>query len=99
MEKDFKLVELFETYKQLLTEKQRDIFYSYYCLDLSLSEVAEESNSSRQSVYDTVKIVKAKLCEYESVLRLNGIKTEILNLSDSVIDEDLAKKLKGIIGR
>lgn len=99
MEKDFKLVELFETYKQLLTEKQRDIFYSYYCLDLSLSEVAEESNSSRQSVYDTVKIVKAKLCEYESVLRLNGIKTEILSLLDGIEDKELAKKIESIIGR
>ena len=99
MEKDFKLVELFETYKQLLTKKQRDIFYSYYCLDLSLSEVAEESNSSRQSVYDTVKIVKAKLCEYESVLRLNGIKTEILSLLDGIEDKELAKKIESIIGR
>ena len=99
MEKDFKLVELFETYKQLLTEKQRDIFYSYYCLDLSLSEVAEESNSSRQSVYDTVKIVKAKLTEYEKALKLNGIKTEILNLLDGIEDKELAKKIESIIGR
>ncbi len=99
MEKDFNFVELFEIYKDLLTDKQRDVFYSYYCLDLSLAEIAEEYKSTRQSVYDTVKSVKSKLTEYESHLKLKKMKVEILELSKKVKDQDLANKLKDIIGR
>lgn len=99
MEKDLYYVELFELYKGLLTERQRDIFYSYYCLDLSLAEIAEETDSSRQSVYDGVKSVKAKLCEYEKQLRLKGIQTDILSISEEIKDDSLKEKLKKIIGR
>ena len=71
MEKDFGLVKLFELYKGLLTEKQRQIFASFYLYDLSLSEIAEPEGNTRQSVYNAVKQVKNKLLEYESVLKLS----------------------------
>ena len=70
MEENLRYIELFEIYKGLLTERQRDLFTSHYLLDLSLAEIAEPENLSRQSVYDAVKKVKAKLNEYESVLGL-----------------------------
>lgn len=71
MEENVKYIELFEIYGNLLTERQRELFTSHYLLDLSLSEIAEPENLSRQSVYDAVKKVKAKLDEYESALNLH----------------------------
>ena len=71
MEKDFGLVKLFELYKGLLTERQKQIFSSFYLYDLSLSEIAEPEGNTRQSVYNAVKQVKNKLLEYESVLKLS----------------------------
>ena len=70
MENDFYYIELFEIYKGLLTETQRETFYSHYYLDLSLAEIAQECNSSRQSVFDAIKKVKIKLKEYEKELKL-----------------------------
>ena len=100
MEKDLEFIELFETYKGLLTERQRELFSSYYLYDLSLSEIAEPEGLSRQSVYDAVKKVKNKLLEYEKALGLKEIKTKIKTLSNKLnaTNEGIAKELEEIIG-
>jgi len=98
MEKDFELIELFELYKGLLTEKQREIFSSHYIYDLSLSEIAEPDGFSRQSVYDAVKKVKAKLTEYEKTLGLYEKFNKLNELADRQ-SEPLKEEIKEIIGR
>ena len=51
-EKDLSLNLLFDTYGELLPENQRDMFEQYYCDDLSLSEIAENTGITRQGVRD-----------------------------------------------
>lgn len=99
MEKDFLYVELFEIYKNLLTERQREMFSSIYLYDLSLSEVAEPENMSRQSVYDAVKKVKAKLVEYEKALGLRSKFADLINQAESVGDKEFIEKIREIIVR
>ena len=70
MQKDLRLIELFDLYQGLLTEKQREIFKSHFYYDLSLSEIAEPDGNTRQNVYMAIKTVKEKLSEYESILKL-----------------------------
>ncbi len=98
MEEDFRFIELFDIYKGLLTEKQRDMFYSHYFLDLSLSEVAETNNMQRQSVFDAIKKVKEKLNEYEDLLKIKETNDKLVKLSGSV-DDKTSKKIKQIIGK
>ena len=99
MENDFYFIELFEIYKGLLTEVQKETFYSHFCLDLSLAEIAEQQKSSRQSVYDAIKKVKAKLTEYESLLKVKATETEITSIANSVDDETLKKRLLSAVGK
>ena len=87
MVKDFYYAELFEIYKGLLTERQREMFSSFFLFDLSLSEIAEPEGTSRQSVYSALKQVKAKLDEYESALGLLS-----KNKSIYAVAEDLKKQ-------
>jgi len=61
---------LFDFYGGLLTEKQRLMFDLYYQCDLSLGEIAEEHQISRQAVYDILKRSENTLEEYESKLHL-----------------------------
>jgi predicted DNA-binding protein YlxM (UPF0122 family) len=61
---------LFDFYGQLLTEKQIEIIDMYYSNDLSLSEIAEQQEISRQGVYDTLKRAEKTLAEYEAKLGL-----------------------------
>ena len=64
------LIELYDLYQRLLTEKQQMYFESYYFLDLSLSEIAENYNISRNGVYDQIKRVEQSLYDYEEKLNL-----------------------------
>ena len=98
MGKDLEFIELFEIYKGLLTDKQRELFSSHYLLDLSLSEIAEEDGGTRQSVYDQIKKVKAKLLEYEKVLSLKAKYGELKGL-EKEISSDVYEKIIDIIGR
>ena len=72
MAKEYDLVELFDIYGSLLTERQRELFTSYYLYDLSLAEIAEPEGKTRQNVYEQVKKVKAKLIEYENLLQIHN---------------------------
>lgn len=89
-----KLVEigiLFDFYGKLLSESQYDVVELYYIHDLSLTEIGEELDISRQAVYDTLKRAEHKLYEYEDILGLvnkfdsnkKDIK-EIANIADEI---------------
>lgn len=101
MEKDFELIELFELYQGLLTDKQRELFSSYYLYDLSLSEIAEPFGTTRQSVYEGVKKVKKKLIELENILHLRQRNVELTSLANSLKDKnpEICEKILEIIGR
>jgi predicted DNA-binding protein YlxM (UPF0122 family) len=99
MEKEFYYVELFEIYKDLLTDRQKEAFSSHYLYDLSLSEVAEPENKSRQSVYDTVKKVKAKLQAYEDALGLRSKFAEIEQVVAKSKNQQLLEKIREITSK
>lgn len=61
---------LFDFYGRLLTESQYLAIEFYYIHDLSLGEIAEELNISRQGVYDTLKRAENILYRYEEKLKL-----------------------------
>lgn len=61
---------LFDLYSSLLTEYQRDIYSSYYQDNLSLNEIAENKNVSRNAVFLLIKRVDKILEDYESKLHL-----------------------------
>lgn len=90
LEKTVEISVLYDFYNQLLTGKQRDIVDLYYNQDLSLGEIAEEFNVSRQAVYDVLKRTERLLYQYEEKLnfiKLVNIKNEkISKMLDSIID-------------
>ncbi|MBR5990367.1 MAG: sigma-70 family RNA polymerase sigma factor [Bacilli bacterium] len=71
------VIELFDSYGELLTKTQQDLFKEYYLYDLSLSEIAEDRGISRSSVNDTLKKAIAKLEELESKVKLIKIKKSL----------------------
>ena len=70
MDKTIYYNELYDYYGCLLTDKQRDYYEDYYFNNLSLSEIAENSEVSRNAVHNQLKIVIEKLEFYENNLKL-----------------------------
>ena len=101
MEKDLGLIELYELYKGLLTERQRELFECYYLYDLSLAEISEPEGKTRQNVYESLKKVKQKLNGYEETLGLKKKNEELSAVADSLekVDRALAQKILDVIGR
>lgn len=72
MSKNLDVVVLLDFYGQLLTDKQREVLELYYNEDLSLAEIAQNTESSitRQGVRDSIKRGEAALFEMEEKLGL-----------------------------
>ena len=68
MEKNVKISMLCQIYGKLLTKKQLSILQDYYDKDLSLSEIAQNQNITRQAVRDIIKKGENKLFEIEEKL-------------------------------
>lgn len=69
MEEKVKISMLCQFYGKLLTQKQCEFINDYYNNDLSLSEIAENNNITRQAVRDIIKKGEKKLFEYEEKLQ------------------------------
>ena len=79
---------LMDIYGSLLTEKQIRIMELYYNEDLSLGEIAELNNTSRQAIHDLIKRCYKQFLSYESKLKLLE-----KNISQNKIKSDLLKEI------
>ncbi|WP_031541982.1 YlxM family DNA-binding protein [Mesoplasma photuris] len=71
IEKTIELSMLFEIYKDLLTEKQREYFELYFEEDLSLQEISDELGVSRAAVHDSLNKTSNILINFEDKLKIN----------------------------
>ena len=79
---------LFDFYGELLTDKQKSIFEMFYLNDLSLTDIGQELNISRQAVRDQLKRTEKILSEYEDKLML---------LERFYEQKKLVRKIKSIV--
>lgn len=91
MSKNLRMTVLLDFYGQMLTPKQRDIMELYYFEDLSLAEIAEQENITRQGVHDFIRRSENQLTDLEQKLlladkfsKLNQSLDEIKMLSDEI---------------
>lgn len=88
---------LYDHYKELLTPKQRKYFEDYYFQNLSLSEMAENYEVSRNAIYKQLQIVLKKLDQYEEKLGLFKKKSTIEILIDKIHDDKLKNQIRDSI--
>lgn len=80
-EKNLNISTLLDYYGDVLTDKQRDLAELYYNEDLSLGEISELENISRQGVRDSIKRGELVLFELEDKL---GMAKKMQELSESL---------------
>ena len=100
MEDKVKISILLEIYGNLLTDKQKSLLDDYYNNDLSLSEIAENNEITRQAVRDILKKGEKKLFEYEEklgIMKKNSIQEEqiamILSEISKINSKDTDKEI------
>lgn len=97
MDKRIYLNNLYDYYKELFTDKQQQYFEEYYYDNLSLAEIAENNDISRNAVHNQLKTVETRLEELENILGLFSKKERIINLvSDELSQETLEKLIEMI---
>jgi len=101
MEKKLRLGDLYDHYGRLLTPKQQAILDQYCLDDLSLAEISENLEISRQAVFDTVRKVEKQLEELESSLNLlsryqkrKDLLDEALALTNRLTEETPAQRIE-----
>jgi predicted DNA-binding protein YlxM (UPF0122 family) len=70
LDKSIRIIELYDTYQELLTEKQKIYIEYYYFDNLSISEISDNLDVSRNAVHDQIKRTVKKLEDLESNLKL-----------------------------
>ena len=98
MEEKVRVSILLELYGKLLTEKQYEFMDYYYNQDLSLSEIGDNNDITRQAVRTILLKSKKKLEEYEKQLKFmqkeERIKQYIEELEETNADKKILKKIK-----
>lgn len=107
MDKKVEVSILCQIYGKLLTEKQYNYINDYYNNDLSLSEIAENDNITRQAARDNIKKGESKLFEYEEKLqimkttlqnekKIEDILMQISEIQTNYSDKKIAKILENV---
>ena len=107
MEEKVQISMLCQLYGKLLTEKQYEFIDDYYNNDLSLSEIAENNDITRQAVRDIIKKGEKKLFEYEEKLmfmkrtlnqekKIEKALSELTKIQKNYSDKQIASVLESI---
>lgn len=96
MDRKIYLNNLYDYYYLLLTEKQREYYEAYYFNDLSLAEIAENNDVSRNAVHGQIKNVEERLEFYEESLGLYKKAIKIKELIKE-FDLDIKEKIEELI--
>ncbi len=93
MEEKVKVSILLQIYGNLLTEKQKEYMDLYYNEDLSLSEIADNNDITRQAVRTILLKSKNKLEEYEKQLKFMQKEKKIKKYIEQIQITDTNKKI------
>ncbi len=101
LEESLRITSLIDTYGKLLTTKQFEVVSSYYYDNLTLSEIGDNYNISRQAVNDCINQSVKALETYEEKLQLLAKNEAIIDKLTKVANDsnnaELSSKLAEII--
>lgn len=97
MEEIVYLNSLYDYYKELLTDKQRKYFEDYYHNDLTLSEIAENNDVSRNAIHKQVRETVRILETYEGKLGLLSKNKKIIEIIKKQNNDKLLEEIERIL--
>lgn len=87
------IIALYEIYKELLNEKERNYFEYYYFEDYSIQEIADLYKVSKAYASKYLNKINDKIINYEKILKINDRNSKIIDLLKNVNDSELKSKI------
>ena len=87
------IIALYEIYKELLNEKERNYFEYYYFEDYSMQEIADLYKVSKAYASKYLNKINDKIISYEKILKINDRNSKIIDLLKNVNDSELKNKI------
>ena len=97
MEKRDYLIILYDLYGELLNDKQQQYFEEYYFNNLSLGEISENLNISRNAVHKSLQSIEEKIQFYEEKLKLYKKSKIIYDIIEKESSQEIKRVLKEMI--
>ena len=91
------ILSLYEIYKDLLSDRERDYFENYYYEDYNLQEIADNYEVSKSYVGKYINEIQDKLKKYEDALKLVYKFNKIRQIIDEEENEVLKLKIEEIL--
>lgn len=90
------LINLYDCYQTLLTDKQQAYFEDYYFNNLSFQEIGELYDVSRNAIFKSLKDVEELLNSYEEKLMINKKNLRIKELIKE-IDVKIKEEIENLL--
>lgn len=87
------ITSLYEIYKELLSEKERNYFEYYYFEDYSMQEIADLYDVSKSYASKYLNQINDKIINFEKVLKINDRNNKIINLVNNIENDELKNKI------
>ncbi len=97
LDQAIEIMELYDVYQDLLTEKQKAYFEAYYYNDYSLTEIAENMSVSRNAVHDQLKRTVKKLYHFEEKLAVRSKNKQRNKIIEKLATEKDIKKVISLV--
>lgn len=92
---------LLASYRGMLSEDRQKIMSDYFEFNMTLAEIAQEKNISRQAVLDAIDKSCEKLKTLESNLKIvekkENLQTQLLEIANLSNDKEIKEKVEKIL--
>ena len=91
------IIILYEIYKNLLTDKERNYFEYYFYEDYSLNEIAEIFDVSKAYASKCLNQINNKLIKYEESLKINKKNNDIKSYLNTIKDNKIKEQIEDLL--
>ena len=91
------IIILYELYKKLLNDKEKNYFEYYFYEDYSLNEIAEVYKVSKAYSSKYLNKVIDKLINYEKLLNINEKNNKIKEFLSKINDSNIRNKIEELL--
>lgn len=97
LDKKIEVMELYDVYQNLLTKKQIGYVEAYYYDDMSITEISDEFEVSRNAVHDQIKRTVAKLYDFEKKLNIKTDSNKRKNIIARIKELNCEKEIEKLL--